>query len=262
MNTELKNRAARTWLAAARRTVLFGLSVAALSAWAGQAPPAPPPQGKAGAPFDVTGYWVSVVTEDWMDRMVTSRKGEFPSMPLNPAGRQLANAWDPAEDGSCKAYGAAGLMRMPTRVRFSWESDNVLKLETDAGQQTRRFVFSQPRPANTAKSLQGYSAALWQFPLRSPLRGDPPPTGGASLQVVTTDLEGAWLRRNGVPYSADARVTEYFDQFKAQDGTEWLTVTTLVDDPTYLAQQYVTSSHFRREKDGSNWAPAPCKPVR
>lgn len=262
MNTDVKSRASRSWLATARLALFSGLSFVVIAASAGQAPPPPPPpQGKAGAPFDMTGYWVSVVTEDWMWRMVTPAKGDVTSLPMNAEGRKVANEWNPAEDGSCKAYGAAALMRMPTRVRVSWESDDVLKLETDAGQQTRRLIFSKAAPAGNAKSLQGYSAALWQFPLRSVLRGDPPPTGGASLMVVTTDLEAGWLRRNGVPYSANARVTEYYDQFKLEDGTEWLVVTTMVDDPTYLAQQYVTSTHFRRERDGSKWAPQPCKPI-
>jgi hypothetical protein len=255
--------------------VFCGLSLVVISATAGQAPPpplpnstagrAPPPtgtQGKVGAPFDITGYWVSVVTEDWMYRMVTPPKGDVTSLPMNPEGRKVTNEWNPAEDGSCRAYGAAALMRMPTRLRVSWESDDVLKVETDAGQQTRRFIFNKPAPTGNAKSLQGYSAALWQFPLRSTLRGDPPPTGGATLQVATTDLVAGWLRRNGVPYSANASVTEFYDQFKLENGEEWLAVTTLVDDPMYLAQQYVTSTHFRREKDGSKWAPAPCKPIQ
>jgi hypothetical protein len=274
MHTEARHRASRTLMNAARHTLLCGLSLVVIAATAGEAPPptpnstaarAAPPQatqGKAAAPFDMTGYWVSVVTEDWMYRMVTPPKGDVTSLPMNPEGRKVTNEWNPAEDGSCKAYGAAALMRMPTRLRISWESDDVLKVETDAGQQTRRFMFNKPAPAGNARSLQGFSAALWQLPLRSPLRGDPPPTGGAALQVVTTDLVAGWLRRNGVPYSADAKVTEFYDQFKLENGEEWLAVTTLVDDPMYLAQQYVTSTHFRRERDGSKWAPEPCKPIR
>jgi hypothetical protein len=274
MRTRSRLRASRIALNATGFAVFCGLSLAVISASAGEAPPptpnstaaraAPPSiqQGKASAPFDMTGYWVSIVTEDWMYRMVTPPKGDVTSLPMNPEGRKATNEWNPAEDGSCKAYGAAALMRMPTRLRISWEADDVLKVETDAGQQTRRFIFNKPAPAGSARSLQGYSAAMWQLPLRSTLRGDPPPTGGATLQVVTSDLVAGWLRRNGVPYSANAKVTEFYDQFKLENGEEWLAVTTLVDDPTYLAQQYVTSTHFRREPDGSKWAPSPCKPIQ
>ncbi len=214
----------------------------------------------------MTGNWVSVVTEDWLWRMTTRPKGDASSIPLNPNGRKVANEWDPSTDGSCKAFGAAALMRMPTRVRVSWESDEVLKVETDAGQQTRRLVFGKPRPAGVAKSAQGYSAATWVFappaPFRAPpIPGAPPAKGGDSLMVTTTDMTAGWLRRNGIPYSENARMTEYFDVFALDSGEQWFVVTTLVDDPEYLAQQYYTSSHFRREKDGAKWDPQPCKPV-
>src|ERR1051325_2701678 len=53
---------------------------------------------QASAPFEMTGYWVSVVTEDWRYRMVTPPRGAFGGAPLNPAGRQAAMAWDPAKD--------------------------------------------------------------------------------------------------------------------------------------------------------------------
>jgi hypothetical protein len=79
--------------------------------------------------------------------------------------------------------------------------------------------------------------------------------------VVTTSLSGGWLRRNGVPYSARTTVTEYFDRFAVADGTEWFVVTTHVADPEYLQSRFVTSSHFRREADGSRWNPRPCKPI-
>ena len=71
-------------------------------------PPQPPPTPQAAAPIDLTGYWVSVVTEDWRWRMVTPPKGDFASVPLNAEGTKVGNSWDPATDGSCLAYGAAG----------------------------------------------------------------------------------------------------------------------------------------------------------
>src|SRR5580700_10529439 len=83
--------------------------------FAQNAPPAP----KAGAPVDLTGYWVSIVTEDWRYRMVTPAKGDYASVPLNAEARKIADAWDPAKDEAageaCKSYGAAGLMRVPGR---------------------------------------------------------------------------------------------------------------------------------------------------
>jgi hypothetical protein len=96
----------------------------------------PPPTAQAAAPVDLTGYWVSVVTEDWRFRMVTPPKGDYASVPLSAEGRRVADAWDPSKDGRCEAYGAAGLMRMPGRLHITWQDANTLKIETDAGQQT------------------------------------------------------------------------------------------------------------------------------
>jgi hypothetical protein len=224
----------------------------------------PPPTPKASAPIDLTGVWASIVNEDWRWRMITAPRGDFPGLPLSPAGRQIAMAWDPKTDGSCKAFGAAALMRMPTRVRISWADDATLKLETDNGQQTRLLHFGAGGPPG-APSLQGDSAAAWQrtLPPNNPFGinfpGGPPPPPGGSLRVVTTNLSGGWLRRNGVPYSDKTTVTEFFDRFPVPDGSEWFVVTTQVVDPEYLLGRLVTSSHFRREPDASKWSPKPCK---
>ena len=234
----------------------------------GGGPPAAPATPQASAPIDLTGYWVSIVNEDWRWRMVTPPRGDVSSVPLNAAGTKVANAWDPATDGSCLAYGAAGLLRMPTRLQITWEDANTLKLETDAGQQTRRLRFGAG-PASGPRTLQGHSVAEWQRPgggRGAPAGGGAAAEGrggrgslGGSLKVVTTNMSGGWLRRNGVPYSENASLTEYFDRFATPGGDQWLVVTTLVNDPTYLTAEYVTSTHFKKEPDGSRWAPAPCR---
>ena len=241
------------------------LAALAASAALGQPPAAPrsqPPQSpRASAAIDLTGQWVSIVNEDWRWRMVTPPKGDTTSVqPLNAAGKAVADKWDPSVDGSCRAYGAAGLMRMPTRLRIDWDGDNVLAVRTDAGEQLRRFEFA-PQSEGGAPSLQGHSIASWQrtVPPPGPPRGAPPP--GGSLKVVTNKLVAGWLRKNGVPYSADTTLTEYYDRFAAPNGDEWLVVTTIVEDPQYLNGRFITSSHFRREKDRSKWSPKPCRPL-
>jgi hypothetical protein len=221
----------------------------------GGPPPGPALSPWAAAPVDLTGYWVSVVNEDYRWRMKTPAKGDTTSVPLNPAGAKAANSWDPATDGSCLAYGAAGLMRMPTRLHITWENPTTLKIETDAGQQTRRLSFDRSRQPG-APSLQGHSVAEWERMAAG--RGAPPPAGG-HLKVTTTNLTAAWLRRNGVPYSENASMTEYVDRFATPGGDQWLVVTTVITDPTYLNTEFVTSTHFRREADGAKWSPSPCK---
>ena len=245
---------------------------------AGPAPAAQTPQ--AAAPFDLTGYWVSIVNEDWRWRMVTALKGDVSSVPVSPEGRKIAEGWDPATDGSCLAYGAAGLMRMPTRLHLTWENENTLKIDTDAGTQTRRLLFDKATPPPPAPSLQGFSIAEWERPgtgrggfggagappapqpagARGGRPGGPAGPVGGHLKVVTTHLSAAWLRRNGVPYSDQTTMTEYFDRFATPAGDQWLVITTAVTDPKYLNQEFVTSTHFRREPDGSKWDPSACKP--
>ena len=126
-------------------------------------PPAPPASPRAAAPIDLTGYWVSVVTEDWRFRMVTPPKGDYASVPLNAEARRVADTWDPAKDeasgNACKSYGAANIMRVPGRLHITWQDDTTLKVETDAGTQTRLFRFGESRAASGAAGWQGASAA-------------------------------------------------------------------------------------------------------
>jgi hypothetical protein len=232
------------------------------------------------APIDLTGYWVSVVTEDWRYRMMTPRKGDYASVPLNGAARQVADAWDPAKDeasgDACKAYGVGNIMRVPGRVHVTWRDDNTLKIETDAGTQTRLLHFTVPGGSQAptaslavpdgsqAPSWQGYSAARWEIAGppdgRGRGRGMPvaPAARGGALKVVTTHMKAGYLRKNGVPYSEHATVTEYFDRHTEPNGDQWFTVTTIVDDPTYLAEPFITSSHFKKEATGAKWRPSPC----
>jgi hypothetical protein len=230
----------------------------------GQAPRAarPAPTARASAPVDLTGYWVSVVTEDWAWRMRTPPKGDYASIPLNEAGKRAADTWTETQDGSCLAFGAPAMLRMPTRVHITWADDQTLKLETDNGVQTRLLRFAPSSAAPGAPSLQGASRATWQIPNQVTDRGED--TGRKSdenwapLKIDTTNLSPGWLRPNGVPYSANAVLTEYFDTFT--DGNDaWFVVTTIVDDPAYLTEPLVISSNFKREANGAKWAPKPCK---
>jgi hypothetical protein len=221
----------------------------------------PPLTPKANEPEDITGYWVALVTEDWRFRMVTPAKGDYASVPINPAGRKVADAWDPAKDEAageqCKSYGAAAIMRVPGRVHITWQDESTLKVEMDAGTQTRIFHFNGSAPPNEPASLQGYSVASWDGP--PPGRGARGPMKAGSLKVVTTHLKAGYLRKNGVPYSANAVVTEYYSRTNETDGTSYLIDTTIVDDPMYLAQPFITSTHFKLEPNGSKWMPSPCE---
>lgn len=240
----------------AQQTIPYNPSAQAPAAGRGRGRgPAQP--ARLAAPIDMTGYWVSVVTEDWKFRMVTPKKGNYSGVPLNPEGRKVADTWDPAKDDAsgnqCKSYGAAGLMRVPGRLHITWDNDSTMKIDTDAGTQTRIFHFAvKDAPANTEPSLQGYSVAAWE----------PASTGrgqarAGDLKVVTTHLAPGYLRKNGVPYSANTTLTEWYDRISDPSG-EWLVVSTEVRDPEYLSQPFITSTHFRKQADAKGWMPEAC----
>jgi len=266
-----------------RRIIVIVSAAFALTASLVAQAPAPAPGSARGiAPVDLTGNWVSIVTEDWRFRMVTPPAKDYASVPLNAAARAVADKWDPAKDeaegNACKSYGAGNIMRVPGRLRISWDNDTTLKIETDAGQQTRILHFTPStgsgQAATVEPSWQGYSQATWEIAGGAlggrgggggggrggpGAGGPPPPPRGGTLKVVTTRLKEGYLRKNGVPYSENATITEYFDRHSETDGSEWFTVTTVVDDAKYLGQSFITSTHFKKEADGSKFSPSPCK---
>ncbi len=228
----------------------------------------PPPSPREAAPVDFTGDWVSVVTEDWRWRMVTPARGDFAGVPLNAEGRRVGEAWDPdaleVAGEECRAYGAGGIMRLPTRVRITWDDDRTLRLETDAGEQTRLFHFGGETPEDWVPTYQGYSSAQWEGPVRGALTPRAglgavrSGRGGRALEVVTRGLRAGYLRRNGAPYSDGAVVREFFSRSTQPNGDVWFVVTTVVEDPTYLSEPFVTSTDFKKIPEGEGWNPTPC----
>jgi hypothetical protein len=231
--------------------VMLGTTIAAQEPLAGRRAGGPPPTARQSAPIDVTGYWVSFVTEDWRFRMITPPKGDYTRVPLTPEGRKVADGWDPAADqaagSQCKAYGAGAIMRVPGRFHMTWQDDNTLRVDVDAGSQTRLLRFTPSAPP-AERTWQGHSDAQWDAATRS-------------LKVATTNFRAGYLRRNGVPYSENATLTEYVDVAPHPEGGQLLIVTTIVDDPRFLERPFIVSSHFKQEKDGSKWNPQPCAAI-
>jgi hypothetical protein len=208
-----------------------------------------PRTARQAAPIDITGQWVAFVTEDWRFRMMTPPKGDYTRVPLTPEGRKAADGWDPAADtaagNQCRTYGVGGIMRVPGRVRIAWQDDNTIRIDTDAGMQTRTLRFGAAPAAAGERTWQGSSSALWDQAARS-------------LRVTTTGFRAGYLRRNGVPYGENAAITEHFDVAPHPDGSQILVVTTSVEDPRYLQRPFIVSSHFRQDKDVAKWNPQPC----
>jgi hypothetical protein len=261
---------------------------------------APPQTARQAAPVDLTGTWVSIVSEDWRWRMVTPPKGDVSSIPVNGEARKVAASWNLETDNSsgnqCKAFGIGGIIRQPGRLRISWQDDQTLKLEFDAGTQTRVLNFDRTKTAPAEKTWQGFSLAQWEgagvgrgtgladgrpdprvtggglLDRGVPggggggLRGGPPPRQqaqierGGDLRIVTTNFREGYLRKNGVPYSEQASITEYFHRLPTHpNGDSWLHVITIIEDPKYLAQPFYTSTSFRLEPNDAKFKPSGCE---
>ena len=215
------------------------------------------PSGKDSAAFDPTGYWTSVVTENWRMRMVPPAKGDYLGIPISATGKQAADAWDLAKDeaagNQCKAFGAPAIMNLPTHLHITWQDDNTLKMDIDFGNQTRVFHLGNWTAAAHARSLQGNSAATW-----TSRRGSGGPATAKYLRIATTDLLPGYLRRNGIPYGEDASLVEYVDLFQEPNGGALLVWTAVVNDPVNLEVPYMLTSQFKKLANGSAWDPTSC----
>jgi hypothetical protein len=294
LKDQMKNMLSGSSLRRTGRTVLIvgAWSLALTASLAAQGPNnanagRAPATARATAPADFTGYWASIVTENWRWRMMVPDKSDYVNVPLNLVGRQTADAWDLAKDKAgdqCKGYGAAALMNVPGRLHISWQDDNTLRIDTDSGTQTRLLHFVGSAPANEPASRQGYSLAGWGDP-SEPIDirgggGGPSAQGGPEhpeqdqpnapaaprsraprdsyIRVVTTHMLPGYLRKNGVPYGAGANLEEYIVPF-AYKNDSWLMMTIVVTDPQYLIEPFISQVHFKKIADNAGWDPTPCR---
>lgn len=197
----------------------------------------------------------------------------------------------------CRGFGAAAITRLPTRLQIAWQDDNTLKLDFDLGTQSRIVHFDKTKPPGE-RSWQGHAIGEWidlpapggrggggganaaagragaaaaapapgaaagragGAPAGGGRAGGPPAARTGGLRIVTTNLRSQYLRQNGVPVSEKAVVTDYLDIVPSPDGSQWLVVKTMVDDPTYLSGWYIVSSQFKKEANASKWNPTSCE---
>lgn len=206
-----------------------------------------PPASKIA---DLTGYWVSVVTTlDWRLRMVVPPRGDYFGIRLTPDGAKIAGAWDQARDEAagdqCKYYGGAAIMRIPGRFHFTTPDSRTLRMDADAGTQTR-VIHLGGKSGEGPATWQGESVGEW----------DSSGTGG--LKITTTHMKAGYLRLNGVPYSENAVVTEYYDIVHESSGDQRMILTGTVVDPKYLQQPYTFSVQFKKQANAAGWDPSQC----
>jgi hypothetical protein len=255
----MRNRVSNTLLTLTIAVALpFALTAPAQAQGRGGGRGGPPQSPKAAAPIDLTGYWVSVVTEDWRYRMVTPAPGDYQGVPMTAAAVKVADAWDPnkeeASGDQCKSFGAPALLRVPEHLHITWQDDQTMRMDADSGTQTRVFHFGDWKAPEGPRTLQGASTAAWEMQRSGGTASGP----HGSLKVDTTHLKAGFLRKNGVPYSDNATLTEYYDLVKERNGDTLMVVTIVTTDPMYLREPFIISSHFKKQDGDTGWKPTAC----
>lgn len=191
----------------------------------------------AAAQLDLTGEWAPIYHENGPERLPGPELGDYTELPLNEAGRLAADSWDAdrisvVQEYQCRPHGSDYALRGlgnqrvtrdidPATQRvvafrthmLAWDSDRVIWMD------------GRPHPPEYAPhSWQGFSTGVWE---------------GNTLTVTTTHLKTNYLRRNGVPRSDKAVVTEHW----SRHGT-YLTVVTVINDPVYLTEPLVRSDNW------------------
>ena len=198
--------------------------------------------------------------------MVPPVKGDYTTIAqvMNAQARKVADAWEPSMDGRCEVR--RGAMRIPGRLRISWQDDATLKIETDAGAQTRLLHFTTGAAPAGPRTLQGYSVAEWQ---RGGGQQDAflgrgvGPAGGAQrwggLKVTTRNMLAGWLRPNGVPRRERYCHRTLHPFFSSGCGGLVRRDDRRRGPASSLTQPFITSTNFKKESTDAKFKPVPCK---
>ena len=209
----------------------------------------------AFAQADMDGVWQPRYHEDQPERIPGPELKDYLGLPINDAARQFADAWDPGRialpEEQCRVHVSPYIYRGPTNLRI-WEEKHpktqdviALKHYHSTYEQTRTiWMDGRPHPGpNAPHTWMGFSTGRWD---------------GDMLIIETTHLKQGWVRRNGVPMSDRAKMTEYW----VRNG-DLLTHITMLFDPVYLTEPMVRSQEFvrsPRELPAQTWLWV-CDPV-
>ncbi|HKF66397.1 MAG TPA: hypothetical protein VKB36_07710, partial [Vicinamibacterales bacterium] len=178
--------------------------------------------------------------------------GDYLGLPINAAARQHADAWDASiltlPEHQCKPHPADYSPRGPANLRIWREIDHdtqqLVAVHTHISwQQPERTIWMDGRPhppEYAAHTWQGFSTGKWD---------------GDMLTVTTTHLKMGWIRRNGVPRSDKAVLTEHF----VRHG-DYLTLISVINDPVYLTEPFVRTTNWALDPH-QQIAPYPCQAV-
>jgi hypothetical protein len=195
------------------------------------------------AEADLTGYWDNIIQEDHLFRTAGPPVGEYAGLPLNDAAHAVADNWNP-EDGykpenQCKMHGAAYIMRSPIRFFLSYDDDTTISIKIELEMGRERKIYLDDRPAEGPPTEMGHSVGVWN---------------GDMLTVTTTNMTEKYIRRNGVPNSEQAVMTEHIIRHD-----DYISLISIIEDPVYLTEPLIRSVSFRKRDDEFKWVRYDCE---
>ena len=199
--------------------------------------------GNLRAEADLTGYWDNIIQEDFGYRLAGPAVGDYSGLPINDAARAIADKWNP-EDGykpenQCKMHGAAYIMRSPIRFFLSYDDDVTISMKIELEMGRERKIYLDGRPVEGPSTEMGHSTGVWN---------------GDMLTVTTINMTEKYIRRNGVPNSEQAVMTEHFIRHD-----EYISLISIIEDPVYLTQPLIRSVSFRKRDDEFKWVRFDCE---
>jgi hypothetical protein len=210
------------------------------------------PGGTALAQTDPSGEWENRFHEDEPERVPGPEIGDYLGLPINDAARLRGDTWVATllelPENQCRPHPSDYAWRGPALLRIWKEVDpqtqKLVAYHTHISWQSPEqtvYMDGRPHPPPYAPhTWQGFSTGKWQ---------------GDILTVTTDHLKEGWIRRNGVPRSANAVVTTYF----LRHG-DYLTVAVLISDPAYLTEPFIRTTDFVSAPQ-QQLAPYPCEVV-
>ncbi len=200
----------------------------------------------AGAETDLTGYWAPIMHEDRIFRTAGPSPRDYSGLPINDAARAIADVWNPEDnykpENQCEMHGAAYIMRSPLRFELSYDDADTIsiKIELEMGRERKIYLAGRAREPGPATDM-GHSVGRWD---------------GDTLTVTTTHMRQKYIRRNGVPNSEEAVMTEHF----VRHG-DLLTLISIIEDPVYLTTPLIRSVSFNLLDQEFKWIRFPCEVI-
>ena len=195
-----------------------------------------PARAQTRVGFNLSGMWSSMYHEDELERTDPgSPMGDYLGIPINDDARLRADTWDAdlisVLEHQCIPHSSVYAMRAPSNLKISTIEDpttaQIIAFIIDGTYTGPRTIWMDGRPHPSqfaAHTFSGFSTGVWE---------------GDTLRVETTHIKTGYLRRNGIPFSDETTLTEFFDLHD-----KYLTLTSIAEDPVYLTEPLVRSESW------------------